>query len=133
MRVGAGCHLIGRCATQGAQPLIGSCYLCGIGGGSEDLRNEVVGIERNGRDKLGELIGAERLHLRELLAVALLRIRGRLIARLRIGRLPIGILLRLRIRLRGAVLRLRRILIVRRPVLLGVERQSDTKAHRDKG
>ena len=54
-------NLVGRDASHGLKPLIGGDYLCRIGRGSKDLRDERVWIESDGRSQLFKLLGCEAL------------------------------------------------------------------------
>ena len=103
LRLGAGSNLIGRSVALSAHlidPLSGDSDLRRISRGGENLREKRVRIERNGREKLFQVLCAQRLHRRGLLREVLL---------LGIGRSRIGLVgvWLLRSVLRLLILRLR--------------------------
>ena len=59
LRLGAGGNLIGRTVALRAhlfEPLVGDGHLRRIRGGGENLRQQRVGIERDGRQKLFQIL-----------------------------------------------------------------------------
>jgi len=71
--VGRSGDLLGRDVALGLEPVIGGDYLRGVGGGGEDLGEEVVGVEGDGGYELLKLLGVEGLSLRLTLRLAGIR------------------------------------------------------------
>ena len=103
LRLGAGRNLIGRTVALRAHlidPLIGDGHLRRIRGGGENLRQQRVGIERDRRQKLFQILRAQGLNGRGgLRGILLLRIG-------RSGRVRLLCIRLLRVRLLGSVWRL---------------------------
>jgi ribosomal protein L15 len=61
MGIGSGRNLIGRSIALALQPAVGFGHLGGIGRAGQNLRHQGVGIKRDGRDQLIQLVGRQGL------------------------------------------------------------------------